>query len=71
MVGISEQRISGVVADFDDPRGLGHIDADGILYPFHCVSIADGSRSIAVGDHVSFVALAKLGRHEAGDIRSQ
>jgi cold shock CspA family protein len=71
MVVISEVRISGVVADFDDPRGLGHILADGTVYPFHCVSIADGSRSIAVGDHVSFVALAKLGRHEAGDIRSR
>ncbi len=71
MVVISEVRINGVVADFDDPRGLGHISADGIVYPFHCVSIADGTRSIAVGDPVSFVALSKLGRHEAGDIRSR
>ncbi|MEI7618044.1 MAG: hypothetical protein WCK14_05435 [Actinomycetota bacterium] len=71
MVVISEMRINGTVADFDDPRGLGHIAADGVEYPFHCVSLADGSRSIVVGTPVSFVVLSKLGRHEAGDIRSR
>jgi hypothetical protein len=39
------------------------------MFPFHCVSIADGSRVIAVGAKVSFDALLKLGRREAGDIR--
>lgn len=65
------QRLSGVVTTFDEPRGLGEVrldDAPAVL-PFHCVSIADGSRDIAVGSAVTFVPLLKLGRREAADIR--
>ncbi len=43
--------------------------ADGVDYPFHCIEIADGSRSIDVGADVSFDVLAKLGRWEAANIR--
>ncbi len=62
-------RLMGVISDFDDDRGLGEIDAHGVSYPFHCVSIADATRTIATGATVSFVVLHKLGRHEAADIR--
>ena len=61
----------GVVAAFDERSGLGTIDGvDGSTYAFHCIEIADGSRSIAVGVDVSFDLLAKLGRWEAANIRS-
>jgi cold shock CspA family protein len=42
--------ISGTVASFDERRGDGEFTADdGEHFYFHCVSIADGSRSIGVG----------------------
>ena len=64
-------RLLGTVTNFDDARGLGEITLDDseAMFPFHCVSIADGTRTIAVGTKVSFDALLKLGRREAGDIR--
>lgn len=62
-------RLSGHVSVFDDDRGLGEVVSDGGVYPFHCVSIADGSRTIAGDASVTFVVLHKLGRHEAADIR--
>ena len=62
--------LHGVVAEFDEARGLGVIAAaTGEPFPFHCVSIADGSRSIAVGAEVTFDVLLKLGRREAAAIR--
>ena len=69
MSNVDAARLLGAVSDFDDDRGLGEITADGIVYPFHCVSLADGYRTIASGAAVSFVVLHKLGRHEAADIR--
>ena len=69
MSDITSDRINGIVSGFDDARGLGEIDVHGAAVPFHCVSIADGSRTIAIGTSVTFVPLAKLGRREAGDIR--
>jgi cold shock CspA family protein len=60
----------GVVTSFDEAVGLGSITAsDGTRHPFHCIEIADGSRSIAAGAEVSFDVLAKLGRWEAANIR--
>ncbi|CAB4731797.1 MAG: cold-shock protein [Actinobacteria bacterium] len=60
----------GRVAAFDPFRGLGMIiDADGGDWPFHCVAILDGTRSIEVGVAVEFEPLAKLGRLEASRIR--
>jgi cold shock CspA family protein len=59
----------GVVASFDEHVGLGVITGDdGVDYPFHCIEIADGSRTIAVGAEVTFAELPKLGRVEAADI---
>lgn len=61
---------SGTVTAFDGSSGLGQIMAQGgAVVPFHCVSIADGSRTIEVGVAVAFSFLAKLGRYEAADIR--
>ena len=61
----------GAVVDFDEARGLGFVGgADGLRFAFHCVSIADGTRSIAVGAPVTFTTRPKLGRLEAVDIRT-
>ena len=61
---------SGRVTAFDPFRGLGEITGDdGRNWPFHCVEILDGSRSIEVGAAVEFEPLAKLGRLEASRIR--
>lgn len=61
---------TGVVESFDDPRGLGVVHSvEGVDYPFHCTSVADGTRSIAVGTTVSFrVAAGRLGRWEAFEL---
>jgi cold shock CspA family protein len=59
----------GSVTAFDDHRGLGDVtDTDGVVFPFHSVEIADGTRSIAVGTRVRFDVVAKLGRYEAARI---
>jgi hypothetical protein len=57
----------GVVASFDDPRGIGVVRRDdGTEYPFHCTAIVDGTRTITVGTAVSFsVAPGRMGRWEA------
>ncbi len=61
---------AGVVVAFDDGRGLGEVEADGVRYPFHCTANADGTRTIAVGAAVTFaVRAAGLGRWEATEIR--
>jgi cold shock CspA family protein len=58
--------MQGEVTAFDDQRGLGTITAeDGTTYLFHCTQIADGTRSIEVGQAVCFALLPKLGRYEA------
>jgi cold shock CspA family protein len=58
--------VNGTVTAFDDPRGLGTITTgDGRIYPFHCTQIADGTRTIEVGQAVRFDVLPKLGRYEA------
>ncbi len=59
----------GTVTEFDEYVGLGVVTAaDGAEYPFHCVEIADGSRTIELGTVVTFERLAKLGRFEASRI---
>ena len=58
--------LRGTVSAFDDAKGLGIVTAeDGQPFAFHCTQIADGSRTIAVGQAVRFVILPKLGRYEA------
>lgn len=59
----------GRVVEFDDPAGLGVVELDdGTRYAFHCIEIADGTRTIAVGTPVTFAPLCKLGRYEAAQI---
>jgi cold shock CspA family protein len=62
--------MQGRVSAFDEHRGLGEISADdGVVYPFHCTVIADGTRTIAVGTAVDFEVVAgHLGRWEASDV---
>ena len=60
----------GVVAAFDEQSGLGIVAThDGVEYPFHCIEIADGSRTVDIGTEASFDLLAKFGRWEAANIR--
>ena len=62
--------VSGLVAEFDEEKGFGTVEADdGASYFFHCTAIADGSRTIAVGTKVMFEVVAgHLGRWEAARI---
>jgi CspA family cold shock protein len=61
--------VSGVVTEFDEHVGLGVItDGAGTEYPFHCVEIADGSRTIDIGADVEFDLLPKLGWVEAAKV---
>ncbi len=62
----------GTVTAFDEPRGLGTIDADGASYPFHCTALLDGSRTVEVGTAATFeVRPAGMGRWEATRIEKQ
>lgn len=60
----------GRVVDFDEHVGLGHVaDTGGAELLFHCVEIADGTRSIPVGQAVEFELLRKFGKDEASNLR--
>jgi cold shock CspA family protein len=61
---------TGVVASFDEARGLGTIRADdGVELPFHCTAIADGTRTIPEGQRVAFdVVPGLVGRWEASAV---
>ena len=58
---------SGRVAEFDDHRGRGEIEArGGLRFPFHCTAIADGSRTIEPDAPVRFrLVIGPLGALEA------
>jgi cold shock CspA family protein len=59
----------GAVVAFDEARGLGTIEADGVAFPFHCTALLDGTRLVAVGTVVTFeVRPAGMGRWEATHI---
>ena len=59
----------GVVTSFDDHVALGAITGDdGSVWPFHCVSIADGSRTILAGTRVQFDVTFHVSRDEAINI---
>jgi CspA family cold shock protein len=61
---------TGTVTEFDEAVGLGTITADdGTAYAFHCIEIADGTRTIEVGRRVEFRPLPRFGRIQAGDVR--
>ena len=64
--------LTGSVTSFDDYVALGEItDDQGRAWPFHCVSIADGTRTIAVGARVQFETAWRVARVEAVDIRPE
>ena len=67
---MSARLLSGTVVGFDEAVGLGEVvDAsDGTRYPFHCIELADGSRTVEVGATVRFFVMAKLGRLEAAQV---
>ncbi len=63
------ETFAGRVVAFDEAAGLGEVErAGGTRFLFHCIEIADGTRSIAVGAAVRFEMLCKLGRYEAARI---
>ena len=54
------------MTEFDEPRGLGTITADGVTFPFHCTALLDGTRTVEVGAVVEFeIRPGGLGRWEA------
>ena len=64
------RRLVGSVTSFDAAVGLGTIETErGESHAFHCIEIADGTRTIGIGAIVEFDLLAKFGRHEAANIR--
>jgi CspA family cold shock protein len=72
---VTEQRDEGdrrgTVEEFDEAEGLGTITTDDRRrFPFHCIEIADGTRTIETGTEVRFRVIGKLGRWEAADIRT-
>ena len=61
--------MQGTVVEFDEPRGLGSIDTDGVPFPFHCTALLDGTRAVEVGASVAFeVRPAGMGRWEAARV---
>jgi CspA family cold shock protein len=61
--------MTGTVREFDEAKGLGSIaTADGLVFAFHCIEIADGTRTIDTGQAVSFRPLPRFGAFQAGAI---
>lgn len=66
------QAFFGHISLFDEASGLGVATSeDGINYPFHCISIADGSRTIVPGTKVSFNVAFRTKRIEAVQITNR
>ena len=56
----------GTVTEFDEYVALGVVTADnGKVYPFHCVSLLDGTRTVDVGQSVEFEVKFRVARYEA------
>ena len=61
----------GTVVAFDVGVGLGEVQRnDGQRFLFHCIELADGTRTIEVATPVTFGLLCKLGRYEASAVTS-
>jgi cold shock CspA family protein len=61
--------VTGTVTEFDERRGLGVIRAEGGEHAFHCTQLADGSRTVRVGQRVEFrVIPGRRGDWEAAEI---
>ncbi|MFM7126868.1 MAG: cold shock domain-containing protein [Actinomycetota bacterium] len=64
--GSTTPETSGRVTAFDAHVGLGQVTTeDEVQIMFHCAEIADGSRSIEIGQPVRFLVRSKFGRNEA------
>jgi cold shock CspA family protein len=63
--------MDGVIVSFDDARGDGLLQSTGgASFYFHCVTIADGSRTIEVGTNVRAVRhVGRLGHDEVIEVR--
>ena len=61
--------VVGTVTAFDEYVGLGEVTTADGSYLFHCVEIADGTRTIEVGTDVEFDLMTKFGRDEASRLR--
>lgn len=62
--------LAGTVTDVDEARGLGTVTTDdGSTYLFHVVEIVDGSRTVDVGQPVSFRPLPRFGEMQAGRLQ--
>jgi cold shock CspA family protein len=64
--------ITGVIESFDERRGDGLLrNGDGVGFYFHCVAIADGSRSISPGVGAEGRrVVGRLGHDEVVSVRS-
>jgi CspA family cold shock protein len=63
------RRVTGVVVAFDDGIGRGLLRGeDGIEYGFHCLDIADGSRTIGIDTPVRARLAPRLGRWEVTEV---
>jgi cold shock CspA family protein len=61
--------VTGTVTSFDERRGLGTISGAGVEHAFHCTQLADGTRSIRVGQRVEFqVVPGRRGDWEAAEV---
>ena len=61
----------GVIESFDERRGDGLFVTSGERLYFHCVNIADGSRTIAAGSSArARRVVGHLGHDEVSDIQS-
>ena len=63
--------LRGTVVDFNDPVGLGHVQgADGSVLLFHCTQIADGTRTIPSGTHVTYRRVSRPKGDEAYEVKA-
>jgi CspA family cold shock protein len=64
--------MNGTVREFDEDKGLGVIATDDDrTFPFHCIEIADGTRTVAAGQAVTFRPLPRFGAFQAGGIEKR
>ena len=64
--------MNGAVREFDEAKGLGVIAGDDERdFPFHCIEIADGTRTIGADQAVTFRVLPRFGAFQAGAIEKR
>ena len=68
---MSEQRITGTVKWFNDAKGFGFISREGgkDVFVHHSAIVADGFRSLAEGESVSFIIQEGPKGPAAADVR--